>query len=299
MFERKNKRIQPWRLLSFSLVVLLFSLFSTTDNLFFQRLSAQPFTPLPEPKFPPPAKKVAWEDSFRKAETLRMNSPFDAHSIYLRISQYCTDSMVKALSLYRLAQSENQLTYAESYINKALELYPKQEDFLMSKADVLEKSFKYNEAWPIRSQLIRQKPRFISRYRQGIYTASMAGFEDSAEHLRIIWKSEFGGTPPEGFMKFKKTPLSDKTVQTVHNEIHDFETKILSIFSQREIATFIQLTEEFEVTYPFLTNHHKCHSAMLMELNQKCEEAKKMWHEISSKPDNIPSNYKSLQHLCP
>ena len=85
MLERKNKRIQPRRLLSFGLVVLLFSLISTADIPLFQRLSAQPFTPLPEPKFPPPAKKVAWEDSFRKAETLRMNSPSNSYSNYLRI----------------------------------------------------------------------------------------------------------------------------------------------------------------------------------------------------------------------
>lgn len=299
MLERKNKRIQPRRLLSFGLVVLLFSLFSTADIPLFQRLSAQPFTPLPEPKFPPPAKKVAWEDSFRKAETLRMNSPSNSYSNYLRLAQNCNDSSISAFSYYRLAQLESQPVYAENFINKALELYPQQEDFLILKANILEKSFKYNEAWPIRSQLIRQKPRFIGRYRQGIYTATMAGFEDSAEHLRMIWKSEFGGTPPEGFIKFKKTPLSDKTVQTVHNEINDFEIKILSTFGQREINTFLQLTEEFEVTYPFLINHHKSHSAMLLELNQKCEEAKKIWHEISVKPENIPSNYKSLQHLCP
>lgn len=299
MLERKNKRIQPRRLLSFGLVVLLLSVFSIADSSVFQRLSAQPFTSLPEPRFPPPAKKIVWSDSFRKAETLRMNSPDRAYSNYLRISQNCTDSQVQALSFFRLSQLENQPTYAENYINKALLLYPQKEEFLFAKADLLEKSFKFSEAWPIRSQLILLNPRYISRYRQGIYTATMAGLDDSAEHLRTIWKSEFGGNPPEGFIKFKKTPLSDKTVQTVHNEINDFEHKILSAFLLRDINTFLELTEEFEVTYPFLAKHLKCHTALLLELNQKCAEAKTMWHEISNNPENIPDSYQNLKHLCP
>jgi len=296
MLERKNKRIQPWRLLSFSLVVLLFSLFSTAEIPLIQSLSAQSFTPLPEPIIPkrPPAN---WSDSFRKAETLRFKSSNPNN--YLRIVEHCQDSQIVALSYYRLAQLNDQPLYSENYINNALNLIPSQEDFLMLKAEILEKSFKYQESWPIRSQLIRLNSRYISRYRQGIYAATMAGFEDSAEYLRIIWKSNFGGKPPEGFMKFKKTPISDKTVQTAHNEIIDFEIKILSTFDKREIAIFMEMTEEFEITYPFLNNHHKCHTAMLLELNQKCTDAKKTWHEIGNNPENIPSTYKNLNHLCP
>ncbi len=299
MLERKNKRIQSRRLLSFGLVVLLFSIVSISGLPFASALNAQPFTPLPEPRFPQSPKKTAWADSFRKAETLRVNSPTESYSAYLRIAENCKDSSILAISYYRLSQSENQLAYAENYINKALQLYPQQEDFLMVKANVLEKAFKFNESWPIRSQLIRLKPRYISRYREGIYTATMAGFEDSADHLRNIWQSEFGGTPPQGFTKFKKTPLSNKSVETVHNELNELEKKILGAYSKRDIKTFLELTDEFETIYPFLSNHLKCHAAMNLELSNKCNEAKKLWHEIGSNPENIPSIYQSQQHLCP
>lgn len=299
MLERKNKRIQSRRLLSFGLVVLLFSIVSISGLPFANALSAQPFTPLPEPRFPQSPQKTAWADSFRKAETLRVNSASESHSAYLRIAENCKDSSILAISYYRLSQSENQLAYAENYINKALQLYPQQEDFLMMKANVLEKAFKFNESWPIRSQLIQLKPRYISRYKEGIYTATMAGFEDSADHLRSIWQSEFGGTPPQGFTKFKKSSVSNKSVENVHNELNELEKKILGTYSGRDLKTFLELTEEFETIYPFLTKHHKCHAAMYLELSNKCSEAKQLWHEISMNQENIPSTYQSLQHLCP
>lgn len=299
MLKRKDKRIQPRRLLSFSLVVLLFSLVLLSDFIFIGELKAQPFTPLPEPKFPQSVKKTSWADSFRKAETLRMNSPSESYTAFLRIVGNCKDSSILAPSYYRLSQSENQLAYAENFINKALQLYPEQEDFLMMKASILEKSFKFNESWPIRSQLIRLKPRYISRYKEGIYTATMAGFDDSADQLRNKWQSEFGGTPPQGFTKFKKTPLSNKSVETVHNELNELEKKILGAYSARDSKTFLEFTDEFETIYPFLSNHLKCHTAMYFELSNNCSEAKKLWHEIGTNSENIPSIYQSLQHLCP
>jgi len=277
----------------------LFSFVSRPDFIFIGELNAQPFTPLPEPKFPPPIKKVAWADSFRKAETLRVNSASNSYSTYLRIAENCKDSQILALSYYRLSQSENQLSYAENYINKALQLYPEQEDFLMMKASILEKTFKFNESWPIRSQLIRLKPRYISRYKDGIYTATMAGFDDSADQLSSKWQSEFGGTPPQGFTKFKKSPLSNKSVETVHNELDELEKKILVAYRERNSKTYLELTEEFETLYPFLSQHQKCHTAMYLELSNKCGDAKKLWHEIRMTPENIPANYQLLQHLCP
>ncbi len=185
MRERKSKRIQHRRLQCNRLnctVSFLFIFFTAPIQFVF----AQTATNLPTIKETP-------TERIHSLEIAQINGLSDKYkSEYIELLAF---EETKEIAHFRLAQiysnSENW-SKAEIHAMAALSLNPENSNYCFLAIKILEKQFRYQDAWKIHQYLIKSNPRYISRYYEAISNCLKREDYQSALQLIQLYRFHFG-----------------------------------------------------------------------------------------------------------
>lgn len=176
MFRRKSKRIQYWRLRRDEIISKAFLLGG-----FFWVLSAQ--------------GQHSAISQFHDAEIAFHTSKWsEALKLYLKLYQD-TSRKPTAIEAYRISQCYEQFSKPQealNYAERAHDLDTQESTYTFRLAELYEKQYRYQEAWPLRLNLLRKEPRFISRHLSAIQNARNRNDYNQCIELSQNWIASFG-----------------------------------------------------------------------------------------------------------
>jgi tetratricopeptide (TPR) repeat protein len=181
----KSKRIQHWRL-QCNRLITIFRFGILGFIAFVSEVSGQGDASFPTIKETPIQR-------IHSLEISRMNGLAEkAVPEYLELLNF---PETKQLADFRLAEiylNSNELTKAEIHAKAALESDKSNSDFIYLLIKILEKQYKYEEAWFQHYSLVTAKPRYISRYYDAISNCYKRENYSDALNLIQLYSFHFG-----------------------------------------------------------------------------------------------------------
>lgn len=178
MLRRKSQRIQHRRLFHYETIICF--LFLIVGNL--GALFSQPRQTSPRKQF------FKAESLFQKKDVLKAQAIWEKLLLDSSFDE-------KASAYFRLSQcfwEQGKFPQTHYYAQKAVEIEPSNESYLIHLAHSWEQQYLYDSALSIYKELIKLKPRYISRYKRAMDASKIASNWESSISIGNKWVEAFG-----------------------------------------------------------------------------------------------------------